>query len=249
MSNILAAISLLVGLFALIRSTLERRAPNRLPIIDLVRDRFSGTQPNQVLIGLAIGSIVLLVPVGVSASLGWVQSHPAGDIGGDFLLLSLATIAIKFVWAAIEELVFRGAILPQVSKFSNGWVGLVASSLFFAWGHLERGGVQSPNAFSLLVFSLDGIGFGIAFLSTRNLWMSTVWHSAKNIWIWLLFSQSTLQLTHGILRVNYFGPTLWVGAPDQAGILDVIISVLVIIILTAIYRRQIAEGVEWIRIQ
>lgn len=249
MSNILAAISLLVGLLALIRSTLERRAPNRLPIIDLIRDRFSGVQPNQILMGLAIGTTVILAPMGISASLGWVKSHPAGDIGRDFLFLSLATVAIKFVWAAIEELVFRGAILPQVSKFSNGWIGLVASSLFFAWGHLERGGVQSPNAFSLLVFGLDGIGFGIAFLSTRNLWVPTVWHSAKNIWIWLLFSQSTLQLTHGILRINYSGPTLWVGAPEQAGMLDIIISVLVVIILTTIYRRQIAEGVGWIRNQ
>ena len=249
MSIVLATISLLVGLLALIRSTLERRAANRLPIVDLVRDRFSGAQLNQVLIGLIIGSIVILAPLGISSSLGWLQSHPAGDIGGDFLLLSLATVAIKFVWAAIEELVFRGAILPQVSKFSNGWIGLVASSLFFAWGHLERSGAQAPNVFSLLVFALDGIGFGIAFLSTRSLWMPTIWHSAKNIWIWLLFSQSTLQLTHGLLRVNYSGPALWVGTLNQAGMLDIIVSALVIIILAAIYRRQMAQGIEWIRNQ
>jgi membrane protease YdiL (CAAX protease family) len=249
MTNILAIVSLLVGIVALIRSTLERRAPNRLPIANLVRDRFSGAQPNQVLIGLAIGSFVVLAPVGILASLGWVQSHPAGEIGTDFLLLSLATIFIKFVWAAIEELIFRGAILPQVSQFTNGWVGLAASSLFFAWGHLERSGAWTPNALSMLVFGLDGIGFGLAFLATRNLWMPTFWHAAKNIWIWLLFSQSTLQLTHGFLRISYSGPALWVGTSNQAGILDVILSALAVIILYATFGRRIEQGMEWVRNQ
>ena len=249
MSSVLSTISLLAGLLALVRSTWERRAANRLPIVDLLRDRFSSPQFSPVLIGFATGTIVVLGPFGLSLGLGWVQPHPVGDITGNALFLGLTTILIKMVWAAIEELIFRGALLPQLSKLTNGLVGLAVSSLLFTWGHLERQGARAPDILSLLVFGLDGAGFGIAYLATRNLWMPTIWHAAKNIWVWLLFSESTLQLTRGIFQASYSGPPLWVGASNQAGLLDVVVSFVTVALLATIYRRQLVQGVEWIKSQ
>lgn len=249
MSNLLSGVSLIVGLFAVVRSTLGRRATNRMPIVELVRDRFSNLQFNAILIGALIGTIVILGPFGLFTSLGWVQLQPPGSIIGNSLVLSSATILIKLTWAAIEELIFRGAILPQISRLTNGLIGLAASSLLFGWGHLERSGTRTPDMLSLLVFTLDGVGFGLAYLATKSLWLPTIWHTAKNIWIWLLFSESTLQLTPGLFRASYAGPSLWVGASGQAGLIDVITSALVAVILAAVYRRQILHGLAWVRNQ
>ncbi|UCE00261.1 MAG: CPBP family intramembrane metalloprotease [Chloroflexota bacterium] len=128
-------------------------------------------------------------------------------------------------------------------------MALIVSSLLFAWGHLERSRTSTPDLLSLLVLGLDGVGFGIAYLATRSLWLPTIWHATKNIWIWLLFSECTQQLTHGFFQVNYTGPMLWVGTPNQAGLLDVLASFVVAMVLLLIYRHQFASGLEWIESQ
>jgi uncharacterized protein len=249
LSNLLAAVSLIVGLLALIKSTLERRAAGRLPIANLIRERFGHPQLNPILIGLAIGTAVIVGPFGLALALGWVKPVWAGDLSGDFLLLGLGTVFIKLAWAAAEELIFRGAVLPQAARRTNGLIGLALSALLFAWGHLERGGAQTPNVVSLLVFGLDGIGFALAYLATRSLWLPTLWHAAKNIWVWLLVGQSTLQLTHGLLASVYSGPQFWLGTPNQAGWLDVAAAALVVVLFAAGSRRALAQGLGWVKSQ
>ena len=249
MANVLSLASLLIGLLALVRSTLERRGPKRLPIVDLIRDRFTNPQVKWILIGVLAGSFLIVGPVGLSILLGWARLEIGATAFGAVFLLGLITIAIKVVWAAIEELVFRGAVLPQSAKVTNALAALVISSLLFSWGHLERSGTSAPDALSLLVFGLDGIGFGIAYLATRNLWLPTIWHAAKNIWIWLLFGESTLQLAPGLFKVIYTGPILWVGTPNQAGLLDLAASFAVAAIVLVVYQRQFISGLEWVKSQ
>jgi len=249
LSNLLSAISLVVGLLALIKSTLERRAAGRLPIADLIRERFGRLSLRQALLGLAIGTSVVAAPFVLALSLGWVRPVGAGDISASFLLLALGTVLIKLAWAAAEELIFRGAVLPQVARRTNGLVALAVSALLFAWGHLERTGTQSPDAVSLLVFALDGIGFALAYLATRSLWLPTLWHAAKNIWIWLLVGESTVQLTHGLLASVYTGPQFWLGAPNQAGSLDVAAAALAVVLIAGWYWRALAPGLAWVKSQ
>ena len=247
MSNLLSAVSLIVGLLALIKSTLERRAAGRLPIVDLIRERFGRPALQQALVGLVIGTAVITGPFALALAFGWVQPVPTGDITSVFFLLALATVLIKLIWAAVEELIFRGAILPQAARLTNGLAGLAISALLFAWGHLERGGARTPDGVSLLVFALDGIGFGLAYLATRSLWLPTLWHAAKNVWIWLLVGQSTVQLTHGLLASVYSGPQFWLGTPNQAGWMDVAAAALAVVLIAAWYRRPIAQGLTWVK--
>ena len=247
--NFLFISSLLIALFALVKSTLERRGPNRIPILVLIRDRFPIPQWKEILIGVGIGSFLVIGPLGLSIGLDWAQLGTNGLIRDGVFLLAIMTIGLKFVWAAIEELIFRGAVLPQSAKVSNGLVGLIVSSLLFAWGHLERSGANTPDGLSLLVFGLDGIGFGIAYLATRNLWLPTIWHTAKNIWIWILFGQSTLQLTPGFFQVTFTGPVLWVGMPKQAGLLDLMASFVAAAVVLVVYRREFAAGLAWVKNQ
>lgn len=199
--------------------------------------------------GLGAGSFLIVGPLGLSTVLGWAQLEISSAIPNTVFLLGLMTIGLKVVWATIEELVFRGAILPQSAKVTNGLAALIVSSLLFSWGHLERGGTTTPDLLSLLVFGLDGVGFGIAYLATRNLWLPTIWHTAKNIWIWILFGESTLQLTPGFFQVNYSGPMLWVGTPNQAGLLDLTASFIVAAVVLVVYRHQFVSGLEWVKSQ
>jgi membrane protease YdiL (CAAX protease family) len=197
-------------------------------------------------LGSTLGSLVILGPVSLAAGLGWAHFQPAGDPVASAWLLGLATVVIKVTWAAIEEVIFRGALLPQAARLTRGSVGLVVSAVVFAFGHLTRGGA-APDGLTLLVWFLDGLGFGMAFVATRTLWMSTAWHVAKNLWVWLLFSEGTLQLTGGLASATYVGPELWVGAPHQAGLLDVFASALAAAALAVMFRPQITGGLAWAR--
>lgn len=241
MVRLLSMIGLLAGVVSLVACTLERRAIGRIPIIDLVRDRYGRPRAEDVLAGTLIGASLILGPFLVASALKWTESAPAGRLDAAVLLLGLATLVIKLVWAAFEELIYRGALLPLLARFTNAWVALVVSAALFTCGHLHRSG-PGPDAISIAVYMLDGIGFGLAFLATRSLWMPTLWHAAKNAAIWLLFSESTIQLTHGVARVTYTGPALWVGTNGQAGLLDLIVSSLAAILVFIVGRRRIAAS-------
>lgn len=239
-------VSLGAGLLALVSSTLARRGPDRLPIITLIRERFATLSFSTLLTGLLTGTIVIFVPLMLATSLGWLQLYRVNAITETGLWLGMATVLVKFGWAALEELIFRGAILPQVARRTNGLVGLAVSALLFAWGHLERSETRTPDRLSLLVFALDGIGFGVAYLATKSLWLPTVWHATKNSWVWLLFGTSTIQLTPGLFQAHFSGPPLWVGTPEQAGLLDVMSAVVVVVTLVALYKQQLRHGLTWI---
>ena len=247
--NLLPTLSLVAGLVALIRSTHERRSLSRLPIVNLLQERFSPSRVGPLLSGLAAGTLIIVGPLGLCAWLGWVQLHRASGVTGTVLLLGVGTILVKLVWAGLEELIFRGAILPQIARLTNGWWGLAVSALLFSWGHLERTGTRAPDLLSLLVFGLDGVGFAIAYLATRSLWMPTLWHAAKNIWVWLLIGGGTLQLTDGLLQATYSGPPLWVGAANQAGLLDVMAAGIAAATVAAIYWRPFVQVGGWVRSQ
>ena len=241
-ANLLSGVSLVAALAALIKSTHERRVASRLPIFELIQERFTRPDFSALILGVAVGSLAVLGPLGLAVAVGWAHPHFSGEITGTILFLGFGTVFVKVVWAALEELIFRGAMLPQVAKLTNGWWGLAVSSVLFSWGHLERTGARAPDVLSLLVFGLDGVGFGIAYLATRSLWMPTIWHAAKNACIWLVLGASTLELTHGVMDVTFSGPPLWVGAANQAGLLDTMASGIAAAVIAAVYWRPVRSG-------
>lgn len=247
MNTGLLALSVLAGLLALVRSVLERRAPGRIPLADLIRAQYGRPSRPALLGGALLGTAVVLGPAGAAAALGWARFQPAGALTRESAVGMGATGVIIVTWALLEELIFRGAVLPQAARLTNGWLGLAASALLFSWGHLGRGGARAPDGLSLLVFGLDGIGFGLAYLAGRSLWLPAVWHAVKNLWVWLLFSAGTLQLVPGLFQAEYTGPGLWIGAAGQAGLLDVLAAALAMLSVAVIGRRPIVAGLAWVQ--
>ena len=63
----------------------------------------------------------------------------------------------------------------------------------------------------------------------------------------LVFGASTLQLTPGVFQVHSTGTLLWVGAPGQAGLLDLAASFFVAAVMLGVFRHRLAGGMEWVK--
>lgn len=53
-----------------------------------------------------------------------------------------------------------------------------------------------------IVWSMDGLCYCVAYLMTGSLWVSTIWHTAHNLGIWI-FGFFLVQLIPGIYHVEY----------------------------------------------
>lgn len=72
----------------------------------------------------------------------------------------------------LEELLFRGALLGSLQRYS-WWVGLLLSSILFTYIH----GFGSFSIFHLL----SGLLYGWLFLKTKRIWPSIVSHMLHNL--------------------------------------------------------------------
>ena len=125
---------------------------------------------------LMIMPLVLLI--------SWVMNLLIGDQGGsnpllelvlnirDPLPLGLLIFTIVVIAPLFEELVFRGVLLPVLSREFGVSLGIVISALVFGIAHLSIG--ELPPLFVL------GIGLAILRLSTGRLFPCVLMHSLWN---------------------------------------------------------------------
>lgn len=159
-----------------------------------------------LLVGFAIGFVVLAVGVGVAAVGGGLRFSfdgaivPIGrSLVGSGFLLCVAALA--------EEALFRGYPLQTFSRAHLAWMGILVTLVFFAYVHLSN-----PNAtfgMTLINTSIAGLWFGIAYLRTRSLWFPLGLHWA---WNWALGAFFGLPVSgmnlvsHPLLRGSDAGP-------------------------------------------
>lgn len=244
-TSLARAVCFLLAAAALVASTLERRNRSLLPIAGLIQDRFRW-QPGVgrcSLLALAAGVGVVAMPLAALVSMGWARWEVTGSFTASQLGIAFATFGVIAGWAALEELIFRGALLPQVARRSNLMVAVLVSAVVFGLAHLGR----SPNLLTLSTLVLDGIGFAVAFVAARSLWPATLWHAAKNLCVWLLAGEGTLQFVPGPLRVTYLGPPLWVGGPHQAGMVDLLVTSILVGAAVVLGWRQLGGASHWAR--
>jgi membrane protease YdiL (CAAX protease family) len=210
---------------ALIVEMRKRRGSGQYPLSALVRDRyaFRGSFPLPALVGFAAGATVIVVPVLVCAALGWLHFDGLARAAPDLPAQCVLSVAIVFLWAAVEELIFRGAVLPQLLLRVPVWVALFGSAFIFAAMHL---GFSSETEIDFLTFAivfLDGLGLAIAYLWTGSLWVSTIWHAAKNLCVWTL-GFFGFQLTPALLQTSYTVPY------ERVRAIDAVVSAIVALI-------------------
>ncbi len=129
-----------------------------------------------------LGGYCVALPLVVVVSL--INQQLWQGQGGSNPLLSLAlqaqdqvALAIFFFTAAIaaplfEEFLFRGFLLPSLTRYLPVWGAIVASSLLFAVAHLSLS--------EILPLTVLGIVLGVVYTRSRNLLAPMLVHSLWN---------------------------------------------------------------------
>jgi membrane protease YdiL (CAAX protease family) len=181
---------------AMIAETIAFFGAGRFPIFSLLKKRFcaNARTPAEIACGLAAGLAMVALPAALSMAFGSGQFHSSGSLP---LFPALLTLAVKFLWAALEELIFRGALLLVLLRRLQWPAAVLLGSAVFSLAH------PFPTPWDLADRFVDGLAFSFAFLGSGSLWLPTAWHFGKNAAVWLLFSQSTMQFAPGVTRIEY----------------------------------------------
>jgi len=97
-----------------------------------------------------------------------------------FQFILLGVIVIPF----IEEVIFRGVVQEQLYKYTGKIVALLFSSFLFAIVHWSSGELLLVGVDLFLVF-LDSLWFGLIYMKSRNVLLSTLCHSLGNLSVFL----------------------------------------------------------------
>ncbi len=82
----------------------------------------------------------------------------------------------------VEELVFRGVILPRISKRHGIWKGILISSVLFGAAHMMNGQMDAASAVQTVVnITLIGIFLSLLCLKEKSIWASFTVHAMNNL--------------------------------------------------------------------
>ena len=246
-------LSALVALQALIQSATQRRARRRSPLVDLLDDRFSAV-PRPIVptlaMGIAAGAAVVAIPWVTGLALGWAQVRFAPAPSAQEWAVGAAAAALHVAYAAVEELVFRGALLPQLVKAARPGVALVVAALVYVASYLGRPGIEALGAYSLLILGLQGVGLGVLFLATHTLWAPVGWTATRNLLLWILYGTGGafgFPVRWAEHRLTATG-TRWVATPPQAGLVDALATAVVVLVALLASRRHLTSSrLDWLR--
>ncbi len=119
---------------------------------------------NSALLGIAVNGLMLGMLVVFGAR------FTGGSATGFF------SLAVTFFWAAvIEEIMYRGLLIPLAMRFMPAWSAVLLVSLLFAAAHSDR---PTLGIFSTFIW---GLSFAQILLLYRSLWASVGLHFGSNL--------------------------------------------------------------------
>lgn len=164
---------------------------------------------------LGLGLVVALA----AGLLGWAAADLAGAVvttRGDLDAAGLVrdgarVLLLVFTLAAMEELIFRGALQAFLARRLSTFQAVLCSSLIFAMAH----GVLNPAAptIGLLGVAVAGILLGYAYDRTGSLWLPLGLHAGWNLAIGFVAGMpvSGLTLRTTLLHTEAVGDPLLTG--------------------------------------
>jgi membrane protease YdiL (CAAX protease family) len=128
-----------------------------------------------VLVGAFIGLLLRTVIIVIELfSVGYVTSSSSMfQVDHDVLWFATAIIAPVLLAPIVEELFFRGLVLPAIG---TNWIGIVGSAVIFSAVHLVTG-FHPITAVSTFIV---GVAFGILAVRTGRLGASITAHMVYN---------------------------------------------------------------------
>lgn len=196
-----------------------------------------GAAPRDALVGLGVGSAMILLALGCAALPGWVEILPAPTFSWSFLGLLAAWMLVN---SATQEILFRGYPLQTVESGFGTPAALVVSSLIFTGAHagaiVEGGVLPAINLFTA------GMLLGLAYTTTRSLWLPIALHFSWNFLqgpvLGIAVSGQALGGDWTLLELT--GPTLLTGGEFglEGGLFGTLATLFGIGVLVVLGRRR-----------
>jgi len=160
---------LLIGLGYSIEISAVLAVVARYPIFR--KTVFTAKRFSEMYMGFVLVVVMLAIMYGGIGKLfeTFAGSKHANPMG---LVMRFQIVQAVLVAPFLEELFFRGIILPALERYAGFWTGLILSSVLFAFAH----------GFVLAVFiqGIVGLVLGYVYLKTRNIWYCMLLHGLYN---------------------------------------------------------------------
>lgn len=128
---------------------------------------------SKILLGLAVGTSLVVTSILVVSALGYADVHYAGA-----LKYSSDTVLPVLGAPVFEEILSRGVIFRITEQMFGSAIALAISSLFFGFAHFGNPGVTLQAQLGIAAGS--GLLFGLAYILTRSLWLPIGMHAGWN---------------------------------------------------------------------
>jgi membrane protease YdiL (CAAX protease family) len=191
--------------------------------------------------GIAIG---LTIPIGMfvmERGLGWIILSPRDNSTIGFLSYSAVLLVKMFFLVAIEELVFRGFFLQELTRKNGILFAVISSSVLWGFGHLASmvsdGLTTGQMLIGMTTFTLWGMALSVAFSRAgKMLWLPYGIHLGINI------SFSTFGWFY---HIQPDAPQWWLGNPawaPESGMIGIILwFVILLFFIVFTGRKKIIE--------
>ena len=106
-----------------------------------------------------------------------ISSVEQSIVARDPVAMALYAVVVSVCAPIWEEIVFRGFLLPSLTKYMPVWSAILVSSIAFALAHF--------NIQRMLPLVFLGMVMGTVFVRSRNLFPSMLLHSLWNAFVFL----------------------------------------------------------------
>ncbi|MBI9010868.1 MAG: CPBP family intramembrane metalloprotease [Clostridiales bacterium] len=107
--------------------------------------------------------------------------HVISRVEGVLTLDKMPVLIIQFIiFAFVEELVWRGVVQHNISKYLKPVTAIIVSSIFFAIAHAAAGPINIVT-YDLFFVLLNSIVYGLIFYKTKNIYISSLSHFIANL--------------------------------------------------------------------
>lgn len=82
-------------------------------------------------------------------------------------------LSIALLGPIIEELIFRGILFTELNRYFSSWVVVILTALYFGLWH--------SNPIQMFYTAILGLGLGLVYALTRNMWFPIIIHLINNM--------------------------------------------------------------------
>lgn len=161
--------------------------------------------------GLGLGAAMIALAVGLLVAAGWAAAgEPVAAVSWPVLALLGGALLFNSV---TQEVLVRGYVLQTIESRFGTRVALIVSSLVFV--ALHAGAIVEGGVLPAINLLGAGVLLGLAYITTRNLWLPVALHFSWNFLqgplLGIAVSGQALDGGWRLLRLD--GPELFTGGP------------------------------------